>query len=298
MAEKKKKLGRGLDSIFGSNVEKFLDEIQESGTDAQGRKEMEIPISEIRPNPYQPRREFDEKALDELASSIQQHGIFTPLLVRKSIRGYDLIAGERRLRAARKANLKTVPAILVDFDESEMMEIALLENIQRENLNPIEEAEAFESLVNSLHYTQEKLAERVGKSREYCANMLRLLKLPQEVKQLVVDKKLTMGHVRPLLSLKSKEDMYLAAQEIMKQKMSVRASEKYVKELLHKEEPKKTVIKNEKDPLVKDIENRMCEKLGTQVEISKKEIRIAYTGTEDLNRILEALGCIEESEHD
>ena len=263
MAEKKKKLGRGLDSIFGSNVEQFLDEIQESGTDAQGRKEVQIPIQEIRPNPYQPRKEFDEKALEELSRSIEQHGIFTPLLVRKSIKGYDLIAGERRLRAARKVKLETVPAIIVDFDEQEMMEIALLENIQREDLNPIEEAEAFESLVNTLHYTQEKLAERVGKSREYCANMLRLLKLPQEVKQLVVDKKLTMGHVRPLLGLNDEEQMYEAAQEILKQKMSVRAAEKYVKELTHKEPVVKNDPKKEKDPLVKDIENRMSEKLGT-----------------------------------
>lgn len=298
MAEKKKKLGRGLDSIFGSNVEQFLDEIQESGTDAQGRKEVQIPIQEIRPNPYQPRKEFDEKALEELSRSIEQHGIFTPLLVRKSIKGYDLIAGERRLRAARKVKLETVPAIIVDFDEQEMMEIALLENIQREDLNPIEEAEAFESLVNTLHYTQEKLAERVGKSREYCANMLRLLKLPQEVKQLVVDKKLTMGHVRPLLGLNDEEQMYEAAQEILKQKMSVRAAEKYVKELTHKEPVIKHDPKKEKDPLVKDIENRMSEKLGTYVEISKKEIRISYTGTDDLNRILEELGCLEESQQD
>lgn len=298
MAEKKKKLGRGLDSIFGSNVEQFLDEIQESGTDAQGRKEVQIPIQEIRPNPYQPRKEFDEKALEELSRSIEQHGIFTPLLVRKSIKGYDLIAGERRLRAARKVKLETVPAIIVDFDEQEMMEIALLENIQREDLNPIEEAEAFESLVNTLHYTQEKLAERVGKSREYCANMLRLLKLPQEVKQLVVDKKLTMGHVRPLLGLNDEEQMYEAAQEILKQKMSVRAAEKYVKELTHKEPVVKHDPKKEKDPLVKDIENRMSEKLGTYVEISKKEICISYTGTDDLNRILEELDCLEESQQD
>ena len=298
MAEKKKKLGRGLDSIFGSNVEQFLDEIQESGSDTQGRKEIEIPIDEIRPNPYQPRKEFDEKALLELSHSIEQHGIFTPLLVRKSIKGYDLIAGERRLRAAKKANLKTVPAILMDFDESEMMEIALLENIQRENLNPIEEAEAFESLVNTLGYTQEKLAERVGKSREYCANMLRLLKLPETVKKYVTDKKLTMGHVRPLLALKSEEEMEEAAKEILSQKMSVRGAEKYVKQLMHQEETPVHPAKKEKDPHIKDIENRMCEKFGTQIDITRKEIRIAYTDTSDLNRLLEMLGCIEESEED
>ena len=183
MAEKKKAGlgGRGLNAIFGSDVEKVLDDIQNNALDAPGRREVEIPIAEIRKNPYQPRKEFDEKALRELADSIKLHGIFTPLLVRQSVQGYELIAGERRLRAAKLAGLQRVPAIAVDFTDEDMMEISLLENIQRENLNPIEEAAAYEALIRRLGYTQEKLAERVGKSREYCANMLRLLKLPQPV---------------------------------------------------------------------------------------------------------------------
>ena len=215
--------GKGLDNIFNVNVEKFLDDIQNNAQDAPGRKEIEIPISEIRPNPYQPRKEFEPQALNELADSIRQHGIFTPLLVRKSkISGFDLITGERRLRAAKIAGLETVPAISVDFTDDEMMEISVLENIQREDLNPIEEAAAYESLVKNLGYTQEKLAQRVGKSREYCANMLRLLKLPQTVQKMVTDKKLTMGHVRPLLALKDDDQMYEAARTVLEKKMSVR----------------------------------------------------------------------------
>lgn len=295
MAEKRK-LGRGLDSIFGGNVEQFLDEIQENAADVPGRKEIEIPVEDIRPNPYQPRKEFDQKGLNELADSIREHGIFTPLLVRRSVQGYDLIAGERRLRAAKIAGLATVPAIQVDFGDDEMMEIAILENVQRENLNPIEEAMAYETLIKNLGYTQEKLAQRVGKSREYCANMLRLLKLPDNVKQLVIDKKLTMGHVRPLLSLKDEDQMYEAAEEIMKKKMSVRDVEKYVRSI-SPDTPKKPKKKTkEKDPLIVDIENRMSEKYGTQVELTGREIRIHYGDTEDLNRLLEMMGCIEESE--
>ncbi len=294
MADKSRKgLGKGLDSIFGSNVEQFLDDIQNNGKEVPGRREIEIAIDEIRANPYQPRKEFDEKALQDLADSIRIHGIFTPLLVRKSqAKGYELIAGERRLRAAKLAGLSVVPAISVEFTDEEMMEISILENVQRENLNAIEEAAAYDSLIKRLGYTQEKLAERVGKSREYCANMLRLLRLPQDVQKLVSEKKLTMGHVRPLLSLKDEDKMYDAAIHVMKEKMSVRDVEKYVKELNGLEgKPKK--VKAEKDPLVLDLEHKLSEKLATQVEIGKKQMTISYHDTDDLNRILEILGCID-----
>ena len=285
--------GKGLDNIFNVDVEKFLDDIQNNAQDASGRKEVEIPINEIRPNPYQPRKEFEPQALNELADSIRQHGIFTPLLVRKSkISGFDLITGERRLRAAKIAGLETVPAISVDFTDDEMMEISVLENIQREDLNPIEEAAAYESLVKNLGYTQEKLAQRVGKSREYCANMLRLLKLPQTVQKMVTDKKLTMGHVRPLLALKDDDQMYEAARTVLEKKMSVREVEKYVKELAEKPVTKKPV--KEKDPMITDLENRLSGKLGTKVGVSGKSLTIHFTDTDDLNRILEILGCIED----
>ncbi len=295
MADKAKKgLGKGLDSIFGSNVEQFLDDIQNNGKEVPGRREIEIAIDEIRANPYQPRKEFDEKALEDLADSIRIHGIFTPLLVRKSqAKGYELIAGERRLRAAKLAGLSVVPAISVEFTDEEMMEISILENVQRENLNAIEEAAAYDSLIKRLGYTQEKLAERVGKSREYCANMLRLLKLPQDVQKLVSEKKLTMGHVRPLLALKDEDKMYDAAIHVMKQKMSVREVEKYVKDLNGQTEDKKKT-KAEKDPIVLDLEHRLSEKLSSQVQIGKKQLTISYHDTKDLNRILEILGCIDE----
>ena len=211
---KQRGLGKGLNSIFGQDVEQYLDDIQNNAAEAPGRREVELPIEEIRPNPYQPRKEFDKKALEELSESIKTHGIFTPLLVRKSVSGYDLITGERRLRAAKMAGLKTVPAIQVEFTEEQMMEIAILENVQREDLNPIEEAAAYESLIQKLGYTQEKLAERVGKSREYCANIMRLLKLPEDVQSMVVNKQLTMSHVRPLLSLNDEEEIYEAAEKI------------------------------------------------------------------------------------
>ncbi len=294
MAERKRAgLGKGLGNIFGQDVEKVLDDIQNNALEVPGRREVIIPINDIHPNPYQPRREFDEGSLNELADSIKTHGIFTPLLVRKAVTGYNLITGERRLRAAKIAGLDTVPAISVDFTEEQMMEIAILENVQRENLNPIEEAIAYESLIKKLGYTQEKLAERVGKSREYCANILRLLKLPSEVQELVINKKLTMGHVRPLLSLKNEEEMYDAAKHAMSHKMSVREVENYVKELNgNQSKPKKK--EKEKDPMIKDLEVRMSEKLGTQVVVGKKNISISFSDTDDLNRILEIIGCIEE----
>ena len=228
---KQRGLGKGLNSIFGQDVEQYLDDIQNNAAEAPGRREVELPIEEIRPNPYQPRKEFDKKALEELSESIKTHGIFTPLLVRKSVSGYDLITGERRLRAAKMAGLKTVPAIQVEFTEEQMMEIAILENVQREDLNPIEEAAAYESLIQKLGYTQEKLAERVGKSREYCANIMRLLKLPEDVQSMVVNKQLTMSHVRPLLSLNDEEEIYEAAEKIKKNKMSVREVEAYVRDV-------------------------------------------------------------------
>lgn len=292
---KQRGLGKGLNSIFGQDVEQYLDDIQNNAAEAPGRREVELPIEEIRPNPYQPRKEFDKKALEELSESIKTHGIFTPLLVRKSVSGYDLITGERRLRAAKMAGLKTVPAIQVEFTEEQMMEIAILENVQREDLNPIEEAAAYESLIQKLGYTQEKLAERVGKSREYCANIMRLLKLPEDVQSMVVNKELTMSHVRPLLSLNDEEEIFDAAEKIKKNKMSVREVEAYVRDVNGGGQKKQK--KKEKDPMIRDLEIQLSEKLGTQVVFSKKNFTISYHDTDDLNRILELIGCLDESIH-
>ena len=297
MAQKNNQgLGKGLGAIFGQDVDQIINVIENNAADVPGRKEIEIPINQIRPNPYQPRKEFDRKALEELSDSIRIHGIFTPLLVRKAVSGYDLIAGERRLRAAKMAGLETVPAISVEFTEEQMMEISILENIQREDLNPIEEAAAYDSLIRKLGYTQEKLAERVGKSREYCANIMRLLKLPVEVQTMVIDKKLTMSHVRPLLGLKNEDQMYDAAMEVMHKKMSVREVEQYVRDI--NQNGKKDPVVKQKDPMIANLENQMKKRLGTDVEVKKKKIEIHYSDTDDLNRILELIGCLEESLND
>lgn len=294
MSKERASLRTGLSSIFGSDVSKMLDDIQNNELDVAGRKRLDLNISEIRPNPYQPRKEFDEQALKELSESIKTHGVFTPILVRQSIKGYELIAGERRLRAAKRAGLNIIPAICVDFTDEDMMEVAILENVQREDLNPIEEAAAYESLMDKLNYTQEKLAERVGKSREYCANMLRLLKLPKPVQDMVRSKKLTAGHVRPLITLSDDDLIIEVANKVRKDHMSVRATEQYIKNLSGNTSRQSRKNEQEKDPGIAAIENTMSRRLGTKVNIANKTITVIYDGTSDLNRILDLMGMIEE----
>lgn len=284
------RLGKGLSSIFGQDVSKVLDDIQNGDMEVESQEQSKIPVDEIRPNPYQPRKVFDEDALKELSSSIKQHGVFTPILVKKSIQGYDLIAGERRLRASKLAGLKDIPAIIVDFDDQEMMEIALLENIQREDLNVIEEAKAYEKLIQRLNYTQEQLAHRVGKSREHITNLLRLLKLPEDVQEYVVNKQLSMGHVRALLGLKTEAGMRKVAKQAIDQGLSVRKVEQIVKDINNK----KTVEKSKEDIYVKAAKEKLQEYFQTSVSISKNSISIHYENKEDLNRVLELLNLVEE----
>ena len=284
------RLGKGLSSIFGQDVSKVLDDIQNGDMEVESQEQSKIPVDEIRPNPYQPRKVFDEDALKELSSSIKQHGVFTPILVKKSIQGYDLIAGERRLRASKLAGLKDIPAIIVDFDDQEMMEIVLLENIQREDLNVIEEAKAYEKLIQRLNYTQEQLAHRVGKSREHITNLLRLLKLPEDVQEYVVNKQLSMGHVRALLGLKTEAGMRKVAKQAIDQGLSVRKVEQIVKDINNK----KTVEKPKEDIYVKAAKEKLQEYFQTSVSISKNSISIHYENKEDLNRVLELLNLVEE----
>ena len=284
------RLGKGLSSIFGQDVSKVLDDIQNGDMEVESQEQSKIPVDEIRPNPYQPRKVFDEDALKELSSSIKQHGVFTPILVKKSIQGYDLIAGERRLRASKLAGLEDIPAIIVDFDDQEMMEIALLENIQREDLNVIEEAKAYEKLIQRLNYTQEQLAHRVGKSREHITNLLRLLKLPEDVQEYVVNKQLSMGHVRALLGLKTEAGMRKVAKQAIDQGLSVRKVEQIVKDINNK----KTVEKPKEDIYVKAAKEKLQEYFQTSVSISKNSISIHYENKEDLNRVLELLNLVEE----
>lgn len=282
------RLGRGLDSLFGQqNVTDILEDI-ENGKDQ--RSQLMIPVSEIRPNPYQPRKIFNKEALEELSLSIQQHGVFTPILVKKSIAGYELITGERRWRASKMANLEEIPAIVVDFDDQQMMEVALLENVQREDLNVIEEAKAYEQLIQRLNYTQEQLAHRIGKSREHITNTLRLLRLPEEVQEKVTSKQLSMGHARALLGLKDEDLMKKIAKQTIQQGLSVRKVEQLVKaQSQKKEEPKQ-----EESVFVKDAKRKLEEYFQTSVHIGTHNISIHYENEEDLNRILELLNLVEE----
>ena len=281
------RLGRGLDSLFGQqNVTDILEDI-ENGKDQ--RSQLMIPVSEIRPNPYQPRKIFNKEALEELSLSIQQHGVFTPILVKKSISGYELITGERRWRASKMADLEEIPAIVVDFDDQQMMEVALLENVQREDLNVIEEAKAYEQLIQRLNYTQEQLAHRIGKSREHITNTLRLLRLPEEVQEKVTSKQLSMGHARALLGLKDEELMKKIAKQTIQQGLSVRKVEQLVKaQSQKKEEPKQ-----EESVFVKDAKRKLEEYFQTSVHIGTHNISIHYENEEDLNRILELLNLVE-----
>ncbi|WP_300919983.1 ParB/RepB/Spo0J family partition protein [uncultured Dubosiella sp.] len=281
------RLGKGLTTIFGQDVSKVLDDIQHGEIDTVVSEQTKIPVSEIRPNPYQPRKVFDDEALQELKVSIEQHGVFTPILVKKSIAGYDLITGERRLRASKLAGLETIPAIIVQFDDQEMMEIALLENIQREDLNVIEEAKAYEQLIQKLGYTQEQLAKRVGKSREHITNLLRLLRLPEDVQQYAIDKQLSMGHIRALLSLKNEEEMRRIAKQAIDQGLSVRKVEQLVKESAQKKD--KPIVARKENMFVKEAQRQLEDYFQTNVKIAGHAITIHFENDSDLTRILEML---------
>ena len=286
----KPRLGKGLDSIFGEDLSEAIEDIQQ-GKHAGYNNKKEINISEIRPNPYQPRKVFNQDRINELAHSIEVHGVFQPILVRKTEHGYELVAGERRLRACKKAKLTTIPAIEVDFTEDQMMEISLLENIQRENLSIIEEAVAFQKLINNLNYTQEELANRVGKSRAHITNTIRLLKLPTSIQDLVREERLQMGHVRPLLALEDENEIYDIAMMIIEKDLSVREVEQLIKDYKHTPvKPKENKI----DPKLTYVEDTIKRKLQTLVEVTNKKIVISYSDTDDLNRILELMNCIEE----
>lgn len=285
-------LGKGLSSIFGQDVSKMLEDIQNGEVSAGVEEQTRIPVDQIRPNPYQPRKVFDDAALEELKVSIQQHGVFTPILVKKSIQGYDLIAGERRLRASKLAGIADIPAVIVDFNDQEMMEIALLENIQREDLNVIEEAKAYQQMIRSLHYTQDQLAHRVGKSREHIANTMRLLRLPEDVQQYAIRKELSMGHIRALLSLKDEDQMRQIAQRALSQGLSVRKVEQMVKEA-SQTKPAKPVP--EENIFLKDAQNQLESFFQTGVKITPASISIHYENDQDLTRILELLSLTEES---
>ena len=285
----KKGLKKGLDDIFGGDLTSFIDDIEKNSHQSS---QISVPIDQIQPNPYQPRRLFDEEKLDELALSIQQHGIFTPLILKETMQGYYIVAGERRYRAAKIAKLQEVPAIIVDFNDDQMMEIALLENIQRENLNAIEEAQAYSTMMQRLELTQEQLANRVGKSRTHITNTLRLLQLPKVVQDYVLEGKLSMGHVRALITLDENKAIEIANRAI-DQQLSVRDVENIVRGIeLSKNNKKK--IKPAKDPQFVYAEGLIRKKFRTKVKIENQTVTMKFTDVDDLNRLLELMGVIEE----
>lgn len=287
METRKRALGRGLEELFNNenlNLDNFEDTIYES-TPKDEIKELKI--EDLRVNPYQPRKIFDEDALKELASSIKEHGVFQPIIVKKSIKGYEIVAGERRFRASKLAGLDKIPAIIRDFNDEEMMEIALLENLQRENLNAIEEAEAYKSLIEKLDLTQEELSKKVGKSRSHITNILGLLRLPENVQEMVNENKLSMAHARVLSKLENVDLINSLAKKIDEEKMSVHELE----DLTKQEEvvKKNTITKKAKTNDYKYVEDLMRDKLDTKVKISDKKIEISFVNNADLNRILEIL---------
>lgn len=286
MNDKRKALGRGLEQLFndeGLNFDTIENSIiEEAKTNDQI---VEINLSELRANPYQPRKNFDEEALNELASSIKEHGVFQPIIVKKSIKGYEIIAGERRFRASKLAGMQTIPAIVKDFSDEEMMQIALLENVQRENLTSIEEAKAYKSIIESMNITQDELAKKVGKSRSHITNILGLLKLPASVQDMVLYNKLSMGHARVLSKLDDPKIVEDLAQRVITEDLSVRKLESLVYDNEEKEVKTKKNTNNE----YKYMENFLKEKLGTNVKINNNKISIKFSNVQDLNRILEIM---------
>ena len=284
---KRRALGRGLEELF--NIEDIsYDKLEEKIIENAKEEELkEINIKDLRVNPYQPRKTFNEESLKELAESIKEHGVIQPIIVKKSIKGYEIVAGERRYRASILAGKETIPAIIKDFTDNEMMEIAVLENLQRENLNVIEEAEAYHSLMNNLNLTQEQVAQRVGKSRSHITNLLGLLKLPEEVKEMVKENKISMAHARTLSKLEDPEKIKELASKVINEKMNVRILEEETKT----KELRKRVEqhKNPKNSEYIAVERELSEFLVTKVKISKKKLEISYENEKDLNRILEII---------
>lgn len=270
---KKSGLGRGLDAIFQ------VDEQQKD-------KVIEIPLSKIKPNRAQPRKDFNAEALEELKESILENGLIQPIIVTQSIGGYEILAGERRYRASQLAKLQSIPAIVRDIKEHEKAQLALVENVQREDLNPYEEALAIQAIIEELGITQQEAAQKISKSRTYVTNSLRLLQLQEEVLEMLRDQTLSTGHARALLSLDSPMKQIGLARRIVDQNLSVREVENLVKSLNQPRIPKK---KLERDVHLLDAQKSLEETLGTKVKIGSKKIEISYSSVSDLNRILELL---------
>lgn len=295
MAANKHALGKGLDSLIANKV--GTAPLAENKKSEEKPAEVKVKISKVEPNREQPRKNFDEDALLELAESIKQFGVLQPLLVQDRKDYYEIIAGERRWRAAKIAGLKEVPVIIKKLTEQEMVEISLIENIQRENLNPIEEALAYKRLLNEFNLKQDEVAERVSKSRTAVTNSMRLLKLNEKVQQMVIDDMLTTGHARALLGIEDQEKQYVVAQQIFDEKLSVRETEKLVKKMQKEKnlpEKKKEELDEQVALAYHDVEEKMKLILGTKVNIRAKDdkkgkIEIEYYSMDEFNRIFEMM---------
>lgn len=288
---KRRALGRGLEELFNNEPMDYNKIEEKIITETPKEEIIKVPIKELRANPYQPRKVFDEKALEELATSIKEHGVFQPIIVKKSIKGYEIIAGERRVKASTMAGLQEIPAIVREFSDNEMMEIALLENLQREDLNSIEEANAYKNLITNLNITQEQLAERLGKSRSHITNMLGLLTLPDSTQNLITQKEISMGHARVLSKLKDENQINELSDRIVTEGLSVRELEEITSNNDDFERKNKIVrVKDvEKNNEYQYLEDSLSEKLGTKVKVKSNKIEIKFTNTNDLNRLLEIM---------
>lgn len=293
----KKGLGKGLDSLI---IDKLVND-KSRGTENSNEnvsRETLVKINSIEPNKSQPRKTFEEDTLQELAESIKQHGIIQPLIVQKKGKMYEIIAGERRWRASRLAGLKEVPVIIKEYSEQEILEIALIENIQREDLNAIEEAFAYQRLIEEYNLKQDEVAERVSKSRVAVTNSMRLLKLDKRVQQMLIDDMITGGHARALLSLKDEENQYNAACVVFDEKLSVRETEKLVKRLLKPQKEITEVAGTTEDSIIyRNLEDKMKLIFGSKVAINRKsdnkgKIEIEYYSNEDLERIIDLISTI------
>lgn len=294
----KKGLGKGLGNLIPESDKeaqktKVVEKVVEKKVIVKEHAETIVKINEVEPNKNQPRRTFDEDALLELAESIKQHGVIQPLIVKKRDKYYEIIAGERRWRAAKMAGLKEIPIVIKDLSDQEIMEVALIENIQREDLNPIEEAQAYQRLIKEYNYKQDELAERVSKSRVAVTNSMRLLKLDERVQKMIIDDMISAGHARALLAITDSEKQYTIAMKVFDEKLSVRETEKLIKNLDKQVKPKVNTTP-ENDFIYRDIENKLKESMGTKVIIHNKDnnkgkIEIEYYSQDDFERIVDIL---------
>ena len=290
-------LGKGLDSLIpvSSSAQKSNTESKAADKKEEQGQETMVKITKVEPNREQPRKKFDEDALQELADSIKQYGVISPILVQDRKTYYEIVAGERRWRAAKLAGLKEVPVIIKNFTEQEIVEISLIENIQRENLNPIEEAQAYKRLLTEFNLKQDEVAERVSKSRTAVTNSMRLLKLCDEVQQMIIDDMISTGHARALISIEDPEQQYMIAQRVFDEKLSVRDVEKLVKNLNKPEKVKKETPEDKSlEVIYQDLEEKMKQILGTKVSITSKgngsgKMEIEFYNHDDLDRIIEMI---------